>query len=77
VELVTLKLNGETHPAPDSQLANFFGGGISSPGSDTAEETETPPDPSSSSSGTGSSSGQTNSSISGAPQSGSFNISGN
>ena len=34
VELVTLKLNGETRPAPDSQLAKVFGGGISSPGSE-------------------------------------------
>jgi general secretion pathway protein I len=35
VELVTLMLNGETHPAPDSQLAKSFGSGVAASGSDS------------------------------------------
>ncbi len=70
VELVTLKLNGETHPAPDSQLAKAFGSGVTAAGSDSdPQETEpTPVSPPSSS-------GQVNSNISGAASQ-SQNISG-
>lgn len=65
VELVTLKLDGEVHPVPDSQLAKVFGGGITASGSD--QEAQQPSSPSSG--------GQVNSNISGA-QSQSQNISG-
>ena len=70
VELVTLKLDGEVHPVPDSQLAKVFGGGITASGSDQEAQ-----QPSSPSSGVGNSGGQVNSNISGA-QSQSQNISG-
>jgi general secretion pathway protein I len=69
VELVTLKLDGEVHPVPDSQLAKVFGGGITASGSDSGSDQEVQ-QPSSPSSG-----GQGNSNISGA-QSSSQNISG-
>ena len=78
VELVTLKLNGETHPAPDSQLAKAFGSGVTTSGSESEsdpEETEAAPVSPPSSSGTGDSGGQVNSNISGAPSQ-SQNISG-
>lgn len=74
VELVTLKLNGESHPATDSQLAKAFGGGITASGSDANPEAEPTPE-SSPSSGTGNSNGQVNTNISGA-SSGPANISG-
>jgi len=38
VELVTLKLQGEVNPAPDSQLAKVFGGGVTSSDSDSSED---------------------------------------
>jgi hypothetical protein len=79
VELVTLKLNGEAHPATDSQLAQAFGSGVSASAADADPEAEPTPEssPSStpSSSGTGDSSGPVNSNISGS-SSGTANISG-
>lgn len=77
VELVTLKLNGETHPAPDSQLAEFFGGGITASGSGSDSDPDVQPTPSAStpsSSGTSNPGSGVNSNISGASQS--QNISG-
>lgn len=80
VELVTLKLNGEVNPVPDSQLAQAFGSGISSAGEGPTPDTdqETP-----GSSSSQASSGVTETTkpgipnISGAPQSpGKVNISG-
>jgi prepilin-type N-terminal cleavage/methylation domain-containing protein len=70
VELVTLKLNGESHPATDSQLAKAFGGGITASGSVADPDAESTP-----SSGTGNSNGQVNTNISGS-SSGPANISG-
>jgi len=76
VELVTLKLNGETHPAPDSQLAKAFGSGITASGSNSdPQDTEPTPVSPPSSSGIGNSGGQVNSNISGATSQ-SQNISG-
>ena len=70
VEFVTLKLNGETHPAPDSQLAKAFGSGITASGSNSdPQEAQTTPVSPPSSSGPG------NSNISGATSQ-SQNISG-
>ncbi len=78
VELVTLKLDGETHPAPDSQLAKVFGGGITASGPDSGSDQEVEPTPVSppSSSGVSEPGNQVNSNISGSSQSQSQNISG-
>jgi len=80
VELVTLKLNGEVNPAPDSQLAKVFGGGITSSGSGPAQDQDAQPTPGSSP-GKASSGVKTTEpgipNISGAPQQpGKVNISG-
>ncbi len=84
VELVTLKLQGEVNPAPDSQLAKVFGGGITSsdadPTEDPAEEAQpTAPgsSPGQASSGGSETTEQGIPNISGVPQPpGNFNISG-
>ncbi len=84
VELVTLKLSGEVNPAPDSQLAQAFGSGVSTPGSEDSDPTEepdqaepsTPGSSAGSSSGTSGTSGQGSTNISGSSQSGTANISG-
>ncbi|MCH7624147.1 MAG: prepilin-type N-terminal cleavage/methylation domain-containing protein [Nitrospinae bacterium] len=81
VELVTLKLNGEVNPAPDSQLAKVWREGITSSGTedptqDPAQEAQ-PTASSASSSGVSETTEQGISSISGAPQPpGKVNISG-
>jgi general secretion pathway protein I len=76
VELVTLKLDGEVHPVPDSQLAKVFGSGITGSGSDSGSDQEVqPPSSPTSTPSSPSSGGQVNSNISGAPSS-SQNISG-
>ena len=68
VELVTLKLNGEINPIPDSQLAKVFGSGITSSGADPTEEAQdTPLD---------SSTGEASSGVSDTTQPGLPNISG-
>jgi len=78
VELVTLMLNGETHPALDSQLAKVFGGGITASGSDSDSDADADadakPTTSAPSSGTSTSGSGASSNISGASQS--QNISG-
>ena len=80
VELVTLKLDGSTSPAPDSLLASVFSGGISaqaqesSPSTDASAESASSSESSSTGTGTSSISGAGTSGISGA--SSSFNISG-
>ncbi len=74
VELVTLKLDGSTSPAPDSMLAKVFSGGINaqaqSPTETPTTDASTPPV----ASGQNNLSGSGTSGISGA--SSSFNISG-
>ena len=71
VELVTLKLNGEINPVPDSQLAKVFGGGITSsdadPTQDPAQEAQ-PTASSASSSGVSETTEQGIPNISGVPQ---------
>lgn len=84
VELVTLKLDGSTFPAPDSLLAKVFSGGInaqaqnqaqeSPPSTDSTSGTTSSSGSSSTETGTSSISGAGTSSISGA--SSSSNISG-
>jgi len=83
VELVTLKLDGKVYPAPDSQLAKVFGGGITSSGADSNQDPAqnaqptTSSSPGQTSSGVNKTTGQGTSNISGAPQSsGTANISG-
>jgi general secretion pathway protein I len=79
VELVTLMLNGETHPAPDAQLAESFGSGVTASGSDSDADPEVQPTSQAStpsSSGVSTPDGSVNSNISGASQSQSQNISG-
>jgi general secretion pathway protein I len=84
VELVTLKLNGEFNPAPDSQLAKVFGGGITSSGADPTDDLtddldpETPgSSPAKASSGVSETTEQGIPRISGVPQQpGKVNISG-
>ena len=82
VELVTLKLNGEINPVPDSQLAKVFGSGITSSGADadpTEEVQDTPLDssPGEASSGVSETTEQGIPNISGVPQQpGKVNISG-
>ncbi len=76
IELATLRLEGQTHPAADAQLERLFSGGAGRTNTDGEEETETP-ETSTPSTGSGiganiSGSGQTN--ISG---SGTQNICGN
>jgi prepilin-type N-terminal cleavage/methylation domain-containing protein len=74
LELATLRLEGQTYPAADTQLERLFAGGAGSNNTDGEEETETP-ETSAPSTGTStniSGSGQSN--ISG---SGTQNISGN
>ncbi len=77
IELVTLKLDGSTSPAPDSLLAKVFSGGINAQASGPAETPaqDSPPSSSPASSGRSGLSGSGTNGISGA--SSSFNISGN
>jgi len=78
VELVTLKLDGSTSPAPDSLLAKVFSGGINARAQSPAQDSPQSSGPNSAPASPPSSSG-----ISGAGTSGisgassSFNISGN
>jgi prepilin-type N-terminal cleavage/methylation domain-containing protein len=75
IELATLRLEGQTHPAADTQLERLFAGGASRSNTDGEEETETPetstPSASTGTSANISGSGQSN--ISGSAQ----NICGN
>ncbi len=75
VELVTLKLNGEANPVPDSQLAQAFGSGVSSSGEDTTENPESDTDQETTST-PGSSSGADSSGVSETTTPGIPNISG-
>ena len=74
IELATLNLEGQTHPAADTQLERLFAGGAGSNKTDGEEETE-PPETSTPKTGTGTNiSGSSQSNISG---SGTQRISGN
>lgn len=71
VELATLHLQGQTYPAPDSNLENLFSGGSSSPSNSvddggTSEATDTSSGSSSSGSSNGGSSSSGSSNVSGA-----------
>jgi general secretion pathway protein I len=69
VELVTLMLNGETHPAPDSQLAKSFGSGVTASGSDSDSNSDPDVQPTTpSESGTNNTDSGVKPNISGAPQ---------
>lgn len=82
VELVTLKLDGSTSPAPDSLLAKVFSGGINAQAEGPADSAETPGQDSPQTPGAGSPSSPPGSRISGGGSSGisgagsSSNISG-
>ena len=77
IELATLNLEGQTHPAADTQLERLFSGGARRSNKTDGEEETEPPETSTPNTGTGTSTNICGSSQSNISGSGTQRISGN